>query len=105
MFHSHLITFFILILLHTVSKIGMYDLLYSVLYECVDTRSLIFANSSRSRQNKSKKRVGKFSKKYSTEWNWTLSKFIRILKNGCNGGDGKFLPGMGRKPGMGEVVL
>ena len=41
MFHSHLITFFILILLHTVSKIGMYDLLYSVLYECVDTRSFL----------------------------------------------------------------
>ena len=30
-----------------------------------------------------------------------LIKVHKIFENGCNGGDGKFLLGMGRKPGMG----
>ena len=30
-----------------------------------------------------------------------LVKVHKIFENGCNGGDGKFLLGMGRKPGMG----
>ena len=30
---------------------------------------------------------------------------MRFLKNGCNGGDGKFLPKIGGKPEMGALVL